>query len=226
MAVEGGAKRHRRLIGHVDPKPADLDRDVSRIAARQHGVIRVDQLSRAGLSPTMVKRRLRSGRLHRLYRGVYAVGHTNLSQEGRWIAAVFACGPKAVLSHESAAPLWLPYPSSARRLPRDDPRGRQQSPPFRHRPAPLERPPRQGHNPPPQHPGHHPRAHPRRHGLGQRADPQPPRTPLLEAGPRRRPPTPRGERQGRSLHRRLPLARRTPHRRNRRLRVPLLTSVV
>ena len=47
-----------------------------------------------------------AGRLHRLYRGVYAVGHTELSLEGRWIAAVFACGPNAVLSHGSAAHLW------------------------------------------------------------------------------------------------------------------------
>ena len=79
---------------------------VARIAANQHGVISVGQLAEAGLSPAMINRRVRAGYLHRFYRGVYAVGHTDLSKEGRWIAAVFACGPGAVLSHGSAAHLW------------------------------------------------------------------------------------------------------------------------
>ena len=39
-------------------------------------------------------------------RGVYAVGRPELSTYGRWMAAVLACGPGAVLSHESAAELW------------------------------------------------------------------------------------------------------------------------
>ena len=50
--------------------------------------------------------------MHRLYRGVYAVGHRNLSREGRWIAAVLACGEGAALSHESAAHLWGRSPTS------------------------------------------------------------------------------------------------------------------
>jgi very-short-patch-repair endonuclease len=41
-----------------------------------------------------------------IYRGVYAIGRRELSQEGRWIAAVLACGKQAALSHESAAALW------------------------------------------------------------------------------------------------------------------------
>lgn len=79
---------------------------MAEIAGRQHGVIRLDQLLWAGLSYTQVKQRTTSGRLHRLYRGVYAVGHRAVSQEGRWIAATFAFGDRAVLSHESAACLW------------------------------------------------------------------------------------------------------------------------
>ena len=79
--------------------------DIARIAARQHGVVRYDQLRWAGLVPSAITRRVRSGRLHRLHRGVYAVGHTDLTREGKWIAAVFACGEGAVLSHESAAHL-------------------------------------------------------------------------------------------------------------------------
>jgi len=76
------------------------------IAARQHGVVTATQLTRAGLSPTAITRWTGAGRLHRLYRGVYAVGHTHLTIEGRWLAAVLACGEGAALSHESAATLW------------------------------------------------------------------------------------------------------------------------
>ena len=47
----------------------------------------------------------RVGRLHRLHPGVYAVGHTALSREARWLAAVLACGPGAVLSYRDAAAL-------------------------------------------------------------------------------------------------------------------------
>ena len=74
-------------------------------------MIQFDQLVYAGLSPDGITRRVRSGQLHRLYRGIYAVGHTNLSDKGRILAAVFACGPTAVASHESAAYLWSLSPS-------------------------------------------------------------------------------------------------------------------
>jgi very-short-patch-repair endonuclease len=69
-----------------------------------------------GLSREAIARRLRSGRLHRLHRGVYAVGHTALTREGRWLAAVLACGPGALLSHRSAAALWGLRPTSAPRI--------------------------------------------------------------------------------------------------------------
>lgn len=92
--------------------PATPDQIVAGIAARQHGVVRLDQLRWAGLSHAAVQRRVGAARLHRLYRGVFSVGHTNLSKEGQWIAAVFACGEGAVLSHESAAHLWGISPRS------------------------------------------------------------------------------------------------------------------
>lgn len=50
------------------------------------------------------------GRLHRIHRGVYAVGHKGLSHHGRWKAAVLAYGPEAWLSHLSAAQLWEMLP--------------------------------------------------------------------------------------------------------------------
>ena len=59
-----------------------------------------------GLSPAGIRRRVVAGRLHSLYRGVYAVGHVALSWQSRQLAAVLAAGPGAVLSHRSAGRLW------------------------------------------------------------------------------------------------------------------------
>jgi len=75
-------------------------------AAKQYGVVSRQQLYAAGLSRSGIGRRIESGQLHRVHRGVYAVGHRYLSSEGRWMAAVLACGKEAVLSYRSAAELW------------------------------------------------------------------------------------------------------------------------
>jgi very-short-patch-repair endonuclease len=88
-----------------------LDNAIAEIASRQHGVLSVAQLHAAGVDPSAIKRRVSGGRLHRIHRGVYAVGHPALSNEGRWMAAVLACGEGAVLSHRSAAALWRMLPS-------------------------------------------------------------------------------------------------------------------
>ena len=69
-------------------------------------MVAVWQLRSLGLSASAIRSRVAAGKLHRLYRGVYAVGHTVVGREGRWLAAVFAYGPRAVLSHRSAAMLW------------------------------------------------------------------------------------------------------------------------
>jgi very-short-patch-repair endonuclease len=79
---------------------------LAELAARQWGVASLGQLRALGLKDDAVRRRARAGRLHRLHRGVYAVGHTVLRREGRWLAAVLACGDGAVLSHRSAAAHW------------------------------------------------------------------------------------------------------------------------
>jgi very-short-patch-repair endonuclease len=50
--------------------------------------------------------RVQTGRLHPVHRGVYAVGHRALTVEGRFMAALLACGGGAALSHGSAAVLW------------------------------------------------------------------------------------------------------------------------
>jgi very-short-patch-repair endonuclease len=46
------------------------------------------------------------GRLHGVHRGVYAVRYPTLTRNGRFMAAVLACGEGAALSHFSAAVLW------------------------------------------------------------------------------------------------------------------------
>lgn len=83
-----------------------VDLRIGKIASRQHGAITVAQLEEVGLSRDAAAKRARRGRLHRVHRGVYAVGHGGLSLHGRWMAAVLACGEGAVLSHSSAAALW------------------------------------------------------------------------------------------------------------------------
>ncbi len=76
------------------------------LARRQHDVVSRQQLLEIGFSRREIERRLESGRLHRVRTGVYAVGRPTLTQHGRWMAAVLACGDRAVLSHSSAAALW------------------------------------------------------------------------------------------------------------------------
>jgi hypothetical protein len=79
---------------------------LAELADRQWGVVSRGQLRELGFSRGAVEHWLAVGRLHGLYRGVYAVGHTALRAEGRRLAAVLACGEGAVLSHVSAAAHW------------------------------------------------------------------------------------------------------------------------
>jgi very-short-patch-repair endonuclease len=87
-------------------KVAQPDIEIARLADAQHGVVTRRQLLSLGVSKSGVDRRQAAGRLHRLYRGVYAVGHRPTSREARWMAAVLACGDGAALSHRSAVALW------------------------------------------------------------------------------------------------------------------------
>ena len=82
------------------------DLAVSRIAASQRGVVTYEQLLAAGLSRGAIAHRLATGRLHRLHRGVYLVGHPVPPPLALETAALLSCGDGAVLSHGSAAALW------------------------------------------------------------------------------------------------------------------------
>ncbi len=80
---------------------------LAELAELQHGVVSIRQLEqKLGYSRKAVQRDVASGHLHPLHRGVYAVGHRLVPAEGRCLAAVLACGPKALLSHGSAAWIW------------------------------------------------------------------------------------------------------------------------
>jgi len=79
---------------------------LARLAALQHGVVARKQLLTLGFTRHAIQDRIDGGRLHGIYRGVYAVGHVRLTRSGRRLAAVLACGPGAVLSHRSAVALW------------------------------------------------------------------------------------------------------------------------
>ena len=87
---------------HAEKVPPD--RAIAAIA--EYGVVGKEELARIGVQRGSIAHRLQIGRLHLLHPRVYAVGHPTLSLEGRWRAAVLACGPGAVLSHRDAAHLW------------------------------------------------------------------------------------------------------------------------
>jgi very-short-patch-repair endonuclease len=93
-----------------------VDHGVLALAGRQHGIVTRAQLTAFGLDDRAIGRRVRAGRLHRVYRGVYAVGHERLTTHGRFLAAVFACGEHAALSHYSAAVLWALRPERGPRI--------------------------------------------------------------------------------------------------------------
>ena len=92
------------------------DAALAELAGRQYGVVARRQLVELGLSVHQIDRRLAAGRFHPLHRGVYAVGHRVIERRGHWLAAVLACGQRAVLSHRSAAALWGIRPTAQTRI--------------------------------------------------------------------------------------------------------------
>ena len=91
-----------RGLSRKDP----ADAAVADLARRQHGVVGRDQVIALGLGRDAVDWRVKRRQLHRVHRAVYAVGPLALTRNGRFMAAVLACGEGAALSHLSAAVLW------------------------------------------------------------------------------------------------------------------------
>jgi very-short-patch-repair endonuclease/predicted transcriptional regulator of viral defense system len=93
---------------HLMDAQRDTGREWAAIAAvaeGQYGVVARRQLTARGVGRGAIEKHVARGAFIRLHRGVYAVGHRQLRQEGRWLAAVLAAGPRAVLSHRDAAAL-------------------------------------------------------------------------------------------------------------------------
>ena len=114
--IEGARFRVGLLTVDMRRSRTPRDAQLADLARRQHAVVSYGQLRELGFDDAAIARRVRSGRLHRLYRSVYAVGHTLVPRDGRYLAAVMACGPRAALSYRSAAALWGIRPSAAARF--------------------------------------------------------------------------------------------------------------
>ena len=97
-------------VGDNSPRATDSSRGpdhlIAEIARRQHGNITRAQLRAIGLSDQAIRHRVAVGRLHKVHHGVYAVGRPPIVPLEHAAAAVLACGPAAVLSHQSALTLW------------------------------------------------------------------------------------------------------------------------
>ena len=84
---------------------SELPSTLRYLAQRQRGVVSRSQAIRAGLSPDMIKFRVRSGRWQQLHPGIYAT-FSGIPGRGALLwAALLAAGPGAVLSYQTAAEL-------------------------------------------------------------------------------------------------------------------------
>jgi hypothetical protein len=76
------------------------------VADRQYGHVTRRQLLELGIPARTIAAWGENRRLITVHAGVYAVGHAQKSALAKAMAAVLACGDRAVLSHDSAAALW------------------------------------------------------------------------------------------------------------------------
>ena len=84
---------------------SELPSTLRYLAQRQRGVVSRAPALRAGLSPDMIKFRVRSNRWQQLHPGVYAT-FSGIPGRGAWLwAALLAAGPGGVLSYQTAAEL-------------------------------------------------------------------------------------------------------------------------
>ena len=101
MEIETEKRCAKRTLFHARRR----DHDLAALASSQHGVVARRELLEMGFSRDQITQMRAARQLHDVHRGVYAVGHRVLSAWGRWMAAVLACGPGALLSHRSCAAL-------------------------------------------------------------------------------------------------------------------------
>jgi len=113
LQAEDGIRdtQESRGLGNVDKRQARGEQQsaivrVATLSGRQFGVVARRQIGALEISDSQIAAWLRASYLHRIHPGVYAVGHTGLSDEGWLTAAVLYAGPGAMLSHATAA-WWL-----------------------------------------------------------------------------------------------------------------------
>jgi hypothetical protein len=82
------------------------ERRLAEVSTRQGGIVSLDQLRDLGLSDSAVMDRAGRGGLHRIYHGIYTVGHRSIGRAALLRAATLACGDGAVISHAAAAAFW------------------------------------------------------------------------------------------------------------------------
>jgi hypothetical protein len=87
-------------------RTSQMPKEIAQLAGRQHGILTRAQVHAGKRSDAWIHRQVRRGVLVRVHHGVYAVGYRRLDPPARAMAAVLACGPGALLSHESEAALW------------------------------------------------------------------------------------------------------------------------
>jgi very-short-patch-repair endonuclease len=101
---------------HGTLRSAEVDAVIEALAARQHGIVTRSQLTRAGVPRHRIEYRVARRHLQRRYRGVYRVGAED-KLYGPEMAAAFACGESALVSHRSAAVAWQLHPHPAIAMP-------------------------------------------------------------------------------------------------------------
>jgi hypothetical protein len=83
--------------------PGQVTTALARLAGRSKGLVTREELFRAGLTRGQIDWRVQSGLLIPQYDGVYRVGHAAPSVECSYLAAVKACGERALLCGRAAA---------------------------------------------------------------------------------------------------------------------------
>jgi hypothetical protein len=78
------------------------DLAIAALAERQGGVLSCRQLMALGCTRSDIDYRVRTGRLHRIRRSVYAVGHRVLGPVAHRWSAILAYAPGSALSHAAA----------------------------------------------------------------------------------------------------------------------------
>jgi very-short-patch-repair endonuclease len=87
--------------------PDPFDVRIARLASSQYGIVSREQVLRVGGSQRVVQRRVAMGRWERIDVDVFRVAGSPRSWQQSVLAACFACGPDAMVSHRAASALWM-----------------------------------------------------------------------------------------------------------------------